>query len=120
VLTNSHVIHGSHRIEVTLADGRRPDAALLGEDRRQISPSCGSMPNLKPVVLGESRNFARRPNRHRHWETPGFQATVTAGSQRVGRSMRAEVGRLLDDIIQTDAALNPGNSGGPLFNSRAK
>ncbi len=123
VVTNSHVVNGAERIEGTLPDGHTYEAYVVGDDPATdiaVVRLLGTA-QLSTVAFGESRCLRVGQIAIAIGNPYGFQCSVTAGVvSALGRTLRTYTGRLIDDVIQTDAALNPGNSGGPLVDTHGR
>ena len=123
VLTNAHVVNGAREIRLSDTEGRVTQARLLGidPDTDLALLRADAARSLPFAPLGDSKQLRRGHMAIAIGNPLGFESTVTAGViSALGRSLRANSGRMIEDVIQTDAALNPGNSGGPLVSSRGE
>jgi len=121
ILTNSHVIHGAKRIRVETTQGTSAIAELIGEDPHTDTALIRARVDVPPLELGSSRLLRVGQLAIAIGNPFGFECSVTAGVvSALGRSLRSSTGRLIDNVIQTDTALNPGNSGGPLCDSAGR
>jgi S1-C subfamily serine protease len=121
ILTNSHVIHGAKRIRVETTQGTSDIAEIVGEDPHTDTALIRARVDVPPLELGSSRLLRVGQVAIAIGNPFGFECSVTAGVvSALGRSLRSSTGRLIDNVIQTDTALNPGNSGGPLCDSAGR
>jgi S1-C subfamily serine protease len=122
ILTNNHVIDNAQRVEVTLSDKHKYKATVVGVDKGHDLAllQINNAPNLQPATLAESQNLTVGQRVYAIGNPFGLSGTMTRGIISAIRSIRGETGNPIEDAIQTDAAVNPGNSGGPLLNSRGE
>jgi S1-C subfamily serine protease len=124
ILTNHHVVANAQKLEVTLGDGSKWPAKLIGSDPDNdlaVIKIDAPKEKLKVISMGDSKNLRIGQKVLAIGNPFGLQRTLTTGIiSSLGRTIRSEVGNLIEDVIQTDAAINPGNSGGPLLNSEGE